>query len=797
MTKSSVSFAAARPVWPAGREREMNLTVGFRAVVGAAGGKRARLRLAASTLYRCYVNGRFVAHGPARGPHGYYRVDEWDLSGLLTEPLNVVAIEVNGANINSYYTLDQPSFLQAEVVVGEEIAAMTSAAGGAAAFEARILPQRVQRIQRYMYQRTFAEYYRMDAGAQRWRLAADKTEEVAACAETEPKRLLERGVNPSRFELRIPVRLLSEGRMQRNASAKRRRLGALLEIGQELRGYPEDELEVGMSDELQAWEAAERRETGVPYEADRPIGLTGGEYRTFDMGLNLTGFPGVRASCAERTKLVLLFDEILAPNGEPDPLRSGSVNAIVYELEPGEYELESMEPYTFRYLTLAAFEGAVRIEGTGLRELGNPDVDDAIFRSASRELNVIFEAARETFKQNVTDIYMDCPSRERAGWLCDSYFTARVEYWLTGEAAVERNFIENFRLPDSFPGVEEGMLPMCYPADIDWTPHGNIPNWGFWLVLELEEYARQRNGDRTLVREMEPRIRDYLNYFERFENEFGLLEKLEGWVFVEWSKANDFVQDVNFPINMLYAGALDAAGRLYGERIWLDKAARLRPAIRQLALAGRFFTDNAVRKDGCLVPTGETTEVCQYYAFYFGVASPDTDAELWRTLLEEFGPERDAAVSHSSVYPANAFIGNYLRLDLLSRYGEVERLLREIESYFLYMAERTGTLWEHKDTSASLNHGFASHVIQWLYRDVLGLREVEHDRRRVVAEVGSCGLEICSGTIPAAGGDIRLSWRREGDTVFCEFEGPADYVLEARAAPGLRLELATGRDGVR
>ena len=27
---------------------------------------------------------------------------------------------------------------------------------------------------------------------------------------------------------------------------------------------------------------------------------------------------------------------------------------------------------------------------------------------------------------------MDCPSRERAGWLCDSYFTAKTEYVLTG-----------------------------------------------------------------------------------------------------------------------------------------------------------------------------------------------------------------------------------------------------------------------------------------------------------------------------------------------------------------------------
>ena len=59
-------------------------------------------------------------------------------------------------------------------------------------------------------------------------------------------------------------------------------------------------------------------------------------------------------------------------------------------------------------------------------------------------MDSIFNAAVETFKQNTLDIYMDCPSRERAGWLCDSFFTARAEHYLTGASTVEKNFLENF-----------------------------------------------------------------------------------------------------------------------------------------------------------------------------------------------------------------------------------------------------------------------------------------------------------------------------------------------------------------
>lgn len=57
------------------------------------------------------------------------------------------------------------------------------------------------------------------------------------------------------------------------------------------------------------------------------------------------------------------------------------------------------------------------------------------------------------------------------------------------------------------------------------------------------------------------------------------------------------------------------------------------------------------------------------------------------------------------------FIGNYLRLDVLLRYGLHDRLLEELKGYFLNGARKTGTLWENNTEVASCDHGFASHVI--------------------------------------------------------------------------------------
>ncbi len=117
------AFQTAKAVWPAGRETEKNLFVGFRAVFECPPGETPTLRIAASSLYRIYLNGQFAGHGPARGPHGFHRVDEWPLDRCIAGKKNTLALEVAGYNVNSFYLLDEPAFLQAEVVSNGKVLA--------------------------------------------------------------------------------------------------------------------------------------------------------------------------------------------------------------------------------------------------------------------------------------------------------------------------------------------------------------------------------------------------------------------------------------------------------------------------------------------------------------------------------------------------------------------------------------------------------------------------------------------------------------------------------------------------
>jgi alpha-L-rhamnosidase len=690
-------FVSALPIWPIGREIEKNLFVGFRVVFDCSRQKEPVLRITASSRYRIYINGHFIGHGPASGPHGFYRVDEWALSNCASKK-NVLAIEVAGYNVNSFYLLDEPAFLQAEVVSNGRILAST--AGRGINFEATILRHRLQKVQRYSFQRPFIEYYRLNQGDDHW---WDKplVESNKTSYSTLPlRKLLIRRVAYPDFLKRQPLMIVSQGKLQRNVKVRRLwKDRSLVNIGPKLKGYSESELEVIPSIELQQIQSTSIETINKQYRPDKDIELSENTFSIVDLGTNLTGFIGANIRCSEPTKLYITFDEILNKN-DVDFKRLGCVNSICYELDAGIYHLESFEPYTMRYLKLNILKGTCEFRNLYLREYANSETEEAKFSCSDPRINRIFEAARQTFRQNAIDIFMDCPSRERAGWLCDSFFTSRVAFDLCGNTTIEKNFFENYLLPTSFEHLPEGMIPMCYPAD-----HYDgvfIPNWAMWFVIQLEEY-QARSGDRELVIALRPRLEALYKYFQKFTNKDGLLEKLESWVFVEWSKANSFVQDVSYPTNMLYAAALAAGGRMYNEPDLIEQAEHIRSVIRRQSYDGDFFIDNAVRKDGQLQLTKNRTEVCQYFAFFFDVATPQKYEKLWDKLVNQFGPKRKQTNAFPDIHPANAFVGNYLRTELLSRYGHQAQIKKEIVDFFLYMAEKTGTLWENIGATASCN----------------------------------------------------------------------------------------------
>ena len=683
-------FLMAQPIWEIGKNREMNQTLRFVCDLPKKD-YSIQLRIACCSQYRVFLDGVFLCAGPARAGKGYFRVDEIPLPKGKQ-----VSVTVANGYCKSFEFQKQDAFFCGELLDGDQVIA----ASGRFGWRAYSVPERLQKVQRYSVQRGFCEVYDFS-------LENARTEvPIAVC---EDKHFIKREIPFPVFPIEQAI-CLERGTVKKRPAESHYADRAILKAG----NPKYDGFQPSCLERCSVWEA---EDLSIEKTADcnsLPQTLEK-EYLRVKFPTDLTGMIGLELFCNSDAELYLTFDEILT-DGKIDYTRLQCSNVVAYRLMGGKrYSLLTFEPYTMQYLDVIVKSGSVTVNEVTLRrvEFDRSQIVCAVKESADEQIKKLCDAAVSTFCQNAVDIYSDCPSRERAGWLCDSFFTSRVEYLLTGANRIEKNFLSNFGMVKQFENLPSGMLPMCYPSDPQ-NAESFIPNWAMWFFIELSEYF-ERTGDREFVDAFREKAIGLLEYFRRFENKDGLLEKLDGWIFVEWSRCNQLVQDVNYPTNMLYHLFKRVLAKLYEFPRLSEEAVKLKDTIRKQSKRELFFVENSVYDEtGIAKLSGEITETCQYYAFFTGVATLEEDGELWKVLLNDFGPKRDPNGKWKEVWQSNAFIGNYLRLELLDRAGEFRKVEENIRDYFITMAEKTGTLWEHNQETASCNHGFASHILIWL-----------------------------------------------------------------------------------
>ena len=625
------------------------------------------LRVSAVDFFQIFTDGTLCAFGPERAPAGYSRIKTVDVKNARE-----ILIKVVGYNVPSYACDLQPPFFGAEVLSQGEVLYSTFD------FSCQKSGCKITDMPRYSGQRGFVEGYDY----------TDNTLQNIEMYEVPAPTILDTiseqaGYNTLAFDF------IERGEFTGFSSAR------------EIKPRNSDSFVVET-------ELLENTKTGFFFS-------------DFSLQKEKTGFLRLEIQADEPTTLYAVFDEYL-PDGKWCFRRSGCNDFLMIKCPKGRYSFLSFEPYALKHLKLL-ISGKAHIKPS-LVLLENVNAE-RVKIVGDEKICEVFEAARNTFLQNAVDIFTDCPGRERAGWLCDSYFTAMAERLFTGENRIEKRFLENFLLANT-PEIEKNMLPMCFPSEQQSGRY--IPNWALWFVLEICEYYA-RTKDRAFVDEAKEKVYGVLDFFKPFLNEFGLIEDLRAenrWVFIEWSIANslEYVQGVNFPTNMLYAYALQKAGELYADDTLKQRGQAIKKRIETLSFNGEFFVDNAVRVDGRLVCCQDhISETCQYYALFTGLCPTKAFAD---TLRLEFGPRRTNAYEH--VGKSNMFIGNYLRLFWLCDIGEYDLAVQGCVDYFYDMAKKTGTLWEKNLPTASCNHGFASVAAVILAKCLVGYQTVENGK---------------------------------------------------------------------
>lgn len=689
-------------VWVDGLQKEKNATCLFYLELSEQEGTLLEMELSAVGPYQCFLNGELVLFGPVRAAKGYVRPDKGEF--ILKAGKNTLGVLVNDYHVATFSYVKQSPFFYCRLKAnGRTYSAMD--------FQAYDYCVRVQNVQRFSYQRGFAEFYRMEHDMKSLLL---RPYDFLPQLQVKPVPSLDRLKRriPSFEEKKEQAERIGGGRFTIDSKRALWKDRSISQVGNLFEGYPYEELEECLTDTVGQFSC---RPCGEQKES-----LLTGDYSVLDFGRNISGFVVLELTALQDTNVYLTFDELLDSNGMVDFTRMNCCNVIKWELKKGEYRLISLEPYTMRYIQLFVSEGELADIRVSMRRMENPDAYRLSFWTEDKKAERILKAAQNTLAQNAVDLFMDCPSRERSGWINDIFFTRKSAEILMGNTWVEKNSLENYALCGSQKSLPEGMIPMCYPAE-----HLNgeyIPNCAIWYVIIACEYCL-KTGEKQFAQYIEPQIRGILTFFESYENEYGFLEDLQSWVFIEWSQANsrEFVKGVNFPTNMMYYRMLCAVSTLYGDRKLKERAEKLKTAIEAWSFNGSFFEDNRIRENGELKLVGHVSEACQYHAFFFDIADSVRYPELYRKLVEEFVPSREKESCYPNIDKANIITGLMMRETILIENGRREQAIRETEDIFYRMAERTDTLWENVTPTASCNHGCASYAAYLLVRSYTGL----------------------------------------------------------------------------
>ena len=687
-------------VWAEGQKNQMNRAFAF--VLDLGKKQMGEICLSAASCYKVIADGKLMGFGPNRTAHGYARAAVYPFNAQY------ITVEVQSHFVPNFCWVKREPFFACVLKTesGKEYFAED--------FNCFALSDRVQKVRRYSFQRGFCETYINEKD--RTALYFCKPQNAFPRVKTEkaelPHLLPSETLNPALSEI-FAEKVIDSGYCKTSPEIAVYVDRTETLIGTVIEGFKRGEWQDFSTDEI----------SHITYLS----GAKSGDYayETLDFSRIVTGIVEVEIIAGNAGEVFFAFDEILSDEKLKTikPFRGDTANVFKWTVKKaGVYNLSAFEPYAFRYanvITSAGVKANVKV-----RAYENPEAGKMLFECDDKKIERIMEAARHTFAHNAVDLLTDCPSRERAGWLSDSFFSSVAERVFTGDNKVERAFLQNYILADKS-GHPKGMIPRCYPADY-YEEDGFIPNWSLWYILEIYKYFTQYGYDET-VEKSRTNVEGILNYFVDFENEFGVLEDLKGWIFVEWSAANnsDHINGINVPSNACYYASLLAAAKVYGIKGLKEKAEKVKDYLLKNAYVDGFFVDNLIRNEkGDIISTENYTETCQYYMFFFKCADKHTHKELFDKMLNEYG-KSDSSVSGGNpvkkqLTPSNMIYGVYMRLELLMREQKRVELLNECVRYFYDMTQKTGTLWENNTASASCDHGFASYVSRFIIYALFG-----------------------------------------------------------------------------
>lgn len=209
-----------------------------------------------------------------------------------------------------------------------------------------------------------------------------------------------------------------------------------------------------------------------------------------------------------------------------------------------------------RYLEVY-FKENIKINYIGIRPVDYP-VEKVEKKFSSDIVQKIYDTSVRTLQLCMHEHYEDCPWREQALYNFDSR-----NQMLCGYLAFKTYEFQRSNLVLMSKGIRpDGMLPMCFPAGIDFP----IPFFTLSYILQVSEYV-EFTKDYTILQEVEDAIEKIIKAFDKRKDDNGLIANFPHpyWNFYEWTELGNegrkppdqYVKDYPLVLNCYYVYVIE------------------------------------------------------------------------------------------------------------------------------------------------------------------------------------------------------------------------------------------------
>ena len=656
----------------------------------------ATLRISASSIYQLYVNGTYIARGPARSAPHHQSYDIWQLGHLLTQGKNVIAVKVHfQTQLPSYQHQSRAGLLAQLTLQTEDKNTTIISDKNWLTHVDTSWNNKASKMSRFHQQvndlvdlrQSLSNWSQIEFNDSDWSPAQElrrnsgwprPTKKTAATTFTPPwTQLVARdlpNLNAGRVRAQqlIFAEQVDDYLLNKWAFPKKLSKIPLIELNNKIAPLIESQ--------ISKWHTG----AGITLpRSSKPWLLV------FDFGQVRNGMPYFKLQGAKGSKVEVISKPFILNNEFGyHTIDSNLIDQIYLSGEQDTWQATYFKPTRYLGIIVSTKQHAMVIEDFGVHEISYPfELKGKISSQQSPWLDKFMQATAKTIKVATTDAFTD-NYRERRQYAQTGFYAALGNYYLFADTHLQRRYL----LQVSQEQYANGLMPAYAPL-MDKSFMVILDSNLLWLS-SLHHYLLY-TGDEKTVRELLPSANKLLGLLDTYINKDGLLDEPP---FAYWlDHAKNDRRGANLNLNGHYLHALENYAQILE---WLElpnaEPYRRQAQLMRQAIKEKFWHQGKGLFVDALIQGKQSSMFSEHgnaMVLALNIASKE---QAERVIKQVLAQDNNNLITRANGMTVVTPAMSYFLHKGIANYGYIDESFALLNERFAHMLspQYNGTLWE-------------------------------------------------------------------------------------------------------